>query len=517
MGRTALSHRPAGDRTPHANPRETMSLHAQPSPEAVARLHAQKRNSTLSSILISVLTTVLVALLLGVFLLPELGKTTQDFEVIYVKPVEPPIKKPEVARLPRKNPAAPAKAMTPVIVSNIASPTSVPVPEVEVTTPSTDFGDADDFGDSGDSDGIGPGDGFDPIRPELSKRCSKPDRLNRLAETGGNPACEEAVEKGLEWLKASQKPDGSWTNGNVPGMTGLALLAYLGRCETPVSEKYGESCLRAITWLVDLGMKQNGSLATNSASQPGPYEHAIATYALAEAVTFCKQVNVHVPNLMEVTQKAGQMIIDNQHPNGGWAYNYATGTGAHTDLSVVAWQLQALKACQYTGLEFKGLTRAASRGLDYTGKMQNPNGGFGYNSPNTQHAGGYFSLTGAGVLSMQMWGRGSQAAARKGARYIEKESKFDYKTEFADLYGHYYEAQAMLNRGGQQWRKYNDMFRDQLLKNQASDGSWEQPGANGKVRGAGTLFIHNVHYRTTLAILMLEVYYRFLPGTGSVK
>ena len=41
-----------------------MSLHAQLSPEAEERLRAQKRNSTVSSLVISVLVIVLVALVL---------------------------------------------------------------------------------------------------------------------------------------------------------------------------------------------------------------------------------------------------------------------------------------------------------------------------------------------------------------------------------------------------------------------------------------------------------------------
>jgi len=344
------------------------------------------------------------------------------------------------------------------------------VPEVDVTTPSTDFGDSDDFGTGwGDSSGMGSGT-FSSVPATMRKRCSKEDRLQRLAEAGGNAACEEAVEKGLEWLKSTQHSDGSWGGANKPAMTGLGLLAYLGRCETPLSEKYGESCLRAITWLVNYGMKNDGKLATNFASQQGAYEHPIATYALAEAATFCKQLNINVPNLMEVTQKAGQLIIDNQNSNGGWAYSYAVSAG-HTDLSVVAWQLQALKACYHTGIDFKGLTRSANRGLEYTEKLQNSQGGFGYSNPNSTHAKGYFTLTGAGVLSLQMWGKGNQSAVRKGAKYIEDNTKFDYNTEFADLYGHYYEAQAMMNRGGQQWKKYNEIFRDQLLKNQEPNGS----------------------------------------------
>ena len=74
----------------------------------------------------------------------------------------------------------------------------------------------------------------------------------------------------------------------------------------------------------------------------------------------------------------------------------------------------------------------------------------------------------------------------------------------------------MMNRGGVQWKKYNAIFRDQVLKNQNKDGSWRKPGGkNKKIRAVGAQFVNDVHYRTCLCILMLEVYYRFLPGTGA--
>lgn len=53
-----------------------MSLHAQLSPEAQARLDAMKRNSTISSIIIAVLSIVLIGLLLGfIFIQPFLKET----------------------------------------------------------------------------------------------------------------------------------------------------------------------------------------------------------------------------------------------------------------------------------------------------------------------------------------------------------------------------------------------------------------------------------------------------------
>jgi hypothetical protein len=114
-----------------------------------------------------------------------------------------------------------------------------------------------------------------------------------------------------------------------------------------------------------------------------------------------------------------------------------------------------------------------------------------------------------------MWDKGSHSGVRQAAKYILKNSKFTYNAEFCDLYGHYYESQAMMNRGGEQWKAYNAMFRDEVLNNQNADGSWKKPGGGKKVRAVGANFVSDVHYRTCLCILMLETYYRFLPGTGA--
>jgi hypothetical protein len=491
-----------------------MSLHAQLSPEALARLEAQKRNSTISSVVISILSMTLLGLVLGFILLPNLMKETPTI-VTYAASIteDTDMSEKKVNNAVQRKPSAPSSSMAKVIAANTSSPVAIPVPDTNTPTPSTDFGDGDDFGNGWGSGGDGAGGGgFGNIPTTMKKRCTKEDRLSRLKETGGTPECEDAVVKALQWFKSTQSKDGSWPGGT--SNTGFALLAYLGHCETPLSEEFGESCLRAITNVVDLGMKQGGKLALDTKSKHWPYEHAIATYAIAEAATFCKQLKINVPNLQDVTQKAGQFIIDNQHSkSGAWDYSYSENSDRGGDLSIAAWHIQALKACKHPGLDFRNMSKCVSRALDYTEKNQNASGGFGYSGPGAAHA-DYFTLTGAGVLCLQMWDKGSSSPARNGAKYIDKNTKFDYNTQFADLYGHYYEAQAMMNRGGEQWKRYNVLFRDQLLKNQNPDGSWKSPGGGKTLRAVAPQYVNDATYRTALCTLMLEVYYRFLPGTG---
>lgn len=497
-----------------------MSLHAELSEEAKERLHAQRRNSTISSIVIATLVIVLIFLVLGFFLLPPLLKESPTI-VTYQSNIDDSkeLETKKVQTNTQRKPSSPTSSMAKVITASAVTDVSVPVPDVDVPIPSMEFGDGDDFG-SGWGSGDGEGGGFATIPPTMKKRCSPQDRLARLESTGGKPECEDAVVKALRWMKATQAGDGSWGGNSHPtAMTGLALLAYLGHCETPLSEEFGDSCLRAITYLVNVGMKNNGRLTLNPSDKAWPYEHAIATYALGEASTFCKQGNIPVPNLFEVTQKAGQIIIDNQHKRtGGWEYSYSVDASRGGDLSIAAWQVQALKACSHSGLEFKQLNRALNKATSYVESMRCRDGGFAYSRANEDpHAPGYRTMTGGGILSLQMLGKGSLSSVRGGAKYIEDNGKFDYDTIYCDLYGLYYEAQAMMNRGGSQWKVYNARFRDELLANQDQDGSWKKPN-NGKdtgLRAVAAAWMSNTHYRTCLCTLTLEVYYRFLPGTGA--
>ena len=484
-----------------------MSIHVQISEEARKRLNAQKRNSTISSIVISVFVMVMIFLVLGISLLPNIVKenpTIVTYSASLAEETEVNVKK--VNNQIQRKPSAPTNSMAKVIAANSSSPTAIPVPDIDVVTPNADFGDGEDFGGGwGEGDGTGAGGGFGAVPATMRKRCSKGDRMLRLQEMGGNPLAEDAVEKGLEWLKATQKTDGSWNDSHKAAMTGFAILAYLGRCETPLSEKYGESCLRGITWLVDLGMKNDGKLSTNLADKHWPYEHAIASYAICEATTFCNQLGITVPNLSEVAQKATDFTIANQHEkSGGWDYAYDSTGPRGGDTSISAWHIQAMKAAYHTGLEFKGFNRAKSAALDYIERMQTKSGGFGYDSPNDTRP--YYTMTGGCILSLQMFGKENSSAVRKGAKYILENSKFDYDSEDSNLYVHYYEAQAMMIRGGKEWETYNAMFKDQLIGKQDGNGSWRKTGG-------GESF--EEHYRNCLNILMLEVYYRFLPGTGA--
>lgn len=204
-------------------------------------------------------------------------------------------------------------------------------------------------------------------------------------------------------------------------------------------------------------------------------------------------------------------------PQRGWGYSYNNKINPDIDLSVTGWNVQALKAAEHGGVRpTKGEIRSTLRkASSYVRKNVMPDGKFSYkengNMPRS-------SLVGVGVLSLQMTGNGSDSAARKGLDWIKNNVKTlqwgqgsGTENVKSNLYMHYYCVQAAMNRGGDVWTSYNKAFRDAVLSGQNADGSFRKNDV-GYVSGMSNK--SESIYRQCLATLMLETYYRFLPGTG---
>ena len=497
-----------------------MSLHAQLSPEVHKRLADQQRNTTLTSIIVAVLTVLFLALLFMSFFFKSIDPPIALIETYVDRSLTDKVHDtPEARRVAERIPSSPVDMFSKMLFSQKLSNIAIPSFEIDVPDPSADFelggeglGVDNDFGEDNR------GDPYAAISGDIRKRCSKADRLSRLSNNGGNERCEDAVMSSLRWLKKTQKSDGSWCGENQVAMTGFALLAYLGHCETPNSEEFGDAVTRAIVYLTNISMNNNGKMANDFKDRHWCYDHSIATYALAEAATFCTKLDINIPNLNKSVRAAGDWILENQHNSGSWDYGYDRSGKRGGDNSIGLWHIQALKACKYTGLwEERDFTNTIRSALAYIKGTQAAGGGIGYTGPQPHNDKGY-TMTGGGVLAFQMWGKGHDSLVREGARYIRKHAKFDYHTANADLYRHYYHAQAMINRGGDEWHFYNNLFRDQLLNSQSDEGSWEDVGGGGKLNAVAAQYkggsAKALHYRTCLATLMLEVYYRFLPATG---
>lgn len=360
----------------------------------------------------------------------------------------------------------------------------------------------------GFGDGLGGGGGGFGLPQVMQDRCNPASRMARLQKSGGDARAEAAVSKGLQFIAGDQNSDGSFGQQYKVGMTGLALLAFLGHCETPDSPQFGVNVSKALEYLIGVATKGNDCELRTPGFNHWGYEHAIATYALCEAYTITR-----MEGLKAVVGPAVQRLIYGQSADGGWRYELNKES---SDTSVAAWCIQALKAAHLTGLNLPDVDKALDRGTDYIQNMIRDDGAVYYAGKGFVNEG---SLDGAGALCLQIWKKGDMRHTRKTLeRIVKRADQFDWNGPNANLYSWYYETQACFQRGGSQWTRWNNAFQMNLIGSQSPDGSWPPTGKQG---GGGGLDYHGGGgskdarvYRTALAVLMLEVYYRYLPASS---
>ncbi len=358
--------------------------------------------------------------------------------------------------------------------------------------------------------GTGPKNWLPGLPKMFVSRCSDQSRLEKLRQNGGTPECELAVSRSLAWLKSQQNKDGSWGRNNKAAMTGLTLLCFLGRCETPDSAFYGDNVRDGMLYLVELARKNPyGLLSETPQSNPATYEHGIATYALGEMYSFYRLGNSPLPGLKDTFEKGVQTIIAQQNQRGAWSY----GGKLHAydkdsrgeDLSVTGWQFQALKAAKHSGLKIAGLDAAITRCCDYLETKQTKEGGFGKGNRDEHY--NQWSLTGCGVLGLQTLAKNKTTAVKKGIRFLRDfltAEPLDWERN-CNLYCWYYYTQAFFQQGGDDWKFYNAQFLPQVLSAQLADGSFKRGRPNWPAGDAADAI-----YRQCLCTLQLEVYYRYL-------
>ena len=203
----------------------------------------------------------------------------------------------------------------------------------------------------------------------------------------------------------------------------------------------------------------------------------------------------HDKGLYAPAQQALNFIAYAQDPvGGGWRYTPPQAG----DTSVVGWQIMAMKSGHMGYLRVPPITvQKAFRFLD---SVQANNGAnYGYTDPGSGGA-----TTAIGLLCRMYLGWNKEnPALERGVQWISEQGPSP-----SNMYYNYYATQVMRHWEGDAWKKWNAAMRDQLVSSQGlkghEEGSWVMPAGHVSDRG-GRL------YCTSMATMILEVYYRHLP------
>jgi hypothetical protein len=275
------------------------------------------------------------------------------------------------------------------------------------------------------------------------------------------------------------------------GATGLALLAFLGAGNTHKQGDYTKTVKGGLTYLIsNMKVTSSGGDLRGGAGHHGMYSHGICSIALCEAYALSKDRDLKQP-----TQLAVDFIVNAQHAAGGWRYE----PGQAGDTSVVGWQIMALKSAKIAKLKVPSKT--IGKATAFLNSVQAEGGAlYGYDK-----AGGGQATTAIGLLCRMYLGwTPKQQALVKGVDTLGKWGPIP-----SNSYYNYYGTQVLHHWGGEDWKKWNVVMREFLVKKQDKEGelagSWNPEGDQWGKGYGGRL------YTTCMSIMTLEVYYRHLP------
>lgn len=373
-------------------------------------------------------------------------------------------------------------------------------------------------------------------------------RGDALGRYGGDDATESAVRAGLEWLAAHQEADGSWDRvyydllcpeadrcretaavatqiDSAPAVTGLALLAFLGSGHTHLEGDYRDGVARGLRALLD---RQLASGSFSPSTNLEMYNHTIATLAVAEAYGI-----THDPTLASPLSAAVTHLVRAQQSGGGWDYKSDLATGRN-DMSITGWAVMALKSAATAGVRVPevtllGVIDFVTDATDIDGYVYYANVGTGTvvdNAANTltRRYGPATTAIGAVVRQALGWRADATVLKRQTALMLGEPPDVDRlrggdPSGLHSEYYWFYGTLAVFNQGGDAWATWNVKLRSALLSTQDrpidalgnrrhSFGSWPAFGRGwGKWGRTGSRI-----YSTTLAVMMLESYYRYVPA-----
>lgn len=266
---------------------------------------------------------------------------------------------------------------------------------------------------------------------------------------------QRAIDRGITYLKSSQRPDGSWPYGHyTAGGTALATYAMLlaGVPETD------HALARAIRYL---------------RSQPLRYTYSVGLQALALAEA---DPQAHLLRI----KACSDWLLAAQLDNGMWSYQQR-GRGGVGDNSNTQFAILGLWAAERAGIAIDAAVW--KKITDYWHTTQDGNGGWSYRG--TAREAPRFSMTAAGVGSLlianhQFLQPGEDCgeilvdkSVLGGLAWLEANTRGRVPANLYDLYA--LERVGMLSNqsivAGVDW--YPEGCQ-QLLRGQRADGSWTQ-------------------------------------------
>lgn len=295
---------------------------------------------------------------------------------------------------------------------------------------------------------------------------------------GGSRRSDGCVDSSATWMTRAQEQDGHWDSirwgAEVKAdttVTSLAVLCYLGAGHTEKTGQHKRVVGKAISWLV-ADLAQGGMMGEDDVEPV--LAHAVATLALCEATGMA-----NVEQTRKAAQRAVNALVSLQKRRSGWPSNVrAPGS----ELRPTVWAVMALKSAMVAKLRAPmSAFRDATAYLDLLERDAEGSPANGRRRGKTTSAARHFYdyepvppgkkdsgealPTVMGIVARQMSGY-KRTGLTDACRWAvgEREPKWPRADDADDgMRYFYFGTLASFNVGGDVWKKWNSIARDELI------------------------------------------------------
>jgi len=307
----------------------------------------------------------------------------------------------------------------------------------------------------------------------------------------------EIYDRGLQYLAASQGPNGDWpTTGQTgPGITGLCLMAFLASGEDPNFGLYSRNVHSAIRALI---AAQDATGMFGGPGHGNMYHHGFAMLALAEAYGAVDDRALWADVDAEKRRSLGESLelavraavtSQKRNPQGAWRYS---PNAQDADTSVSGAVFMGLLAARNAGIEVPD--ESIAQAIGFYQRMTAANGLVGY-SGGMGGPGESTARSSIGTLVFAIARRKDLPQYKAALDHIKGQT--GQQPQQWSEYTCYYQAQALFQGDQEAWELWNKQQVRRLNAAQQSDGSIQSDFGPA--------------YGTGMSLLVLALNYRYLP------
>ena len=311
-----------------------------------------------------------------------------------------------------------------------------------------------------------------------------------------NPAWEQSIRSGLDFLAREQSSRGQWNTPAYPtALAALAGTALICSGSTTTQGTYAKQIARCTDFLISK-CRPNGLIGDPNSDNRYTYGHGFSMLMLSQVLGE-EGYEDRRSELIDVLNRAVEFCASAQTTAGGWGYVSAKDGADYDEGSTTITQVQGLRGCRNAGIAVPA--EVIDRAKEYIYTCKNPDGGISYSSK--QMGSSRPAITAAALAALYNAGDYDGEHVPEMLNYT-RGALHDNLADEGVAFGHWhytylYYSQVVYRQGDEQWLPFRDRLYDRIVSEQQNGGLW-----NGQISPV---------YITACNLIMLQLDRGLLP------